>query len=70
MTRRFLLVAFAAALAATPGSATSTSRLECQPMDTWHGLFCNDGGDIVYCDDGDGNCSVSCGQGDVDVTCD
>lgn len=65
--RNVLMTAVVAALAATPVAAETT--VGCSSGPTWGGLFCNDGSDIEFCDNGGGNCTVSCGQGTVPVMC-
>jgi hypothetical protein len=69
-TRKLLLGALIASLApawSIPPAAAVTSG--CTDMDTWNGLYCNDGSWIEYCVFYDG-CAISCGQGYVDVPCD
>ncbi len=65
--RKLLMTAVVVALAATPAAAKTAAN--CESKDSHYGLFCNSGGDIEVCSDGDGACTASCGQGSVDVLC-
>lgn len=64
--RKLLMTAVVAALATTPVAAESPAQ-NCWTTPVHIGLFCNSGDDIQVCEDSNGTCSVSCGQGSVEV---
>ncbi len=65
--RSVLMTAVVAALAATPVAAHTP--LGCSSSPTWNGLFCNNGDDIEFCDNGGGDCTVQCDGDPVPVMC-
>ena len=68
--RKVLIAGIAAALVSTPAAAEV--RLDCNEYEEWCGLFCTGeqaGQPIEFCDEGGGNCTVSCGVGVVPVDC-
>lgn len=69
ITRKFLLAAIVAAFATSPMGVQADTLDECEWREQAGGLFCNDGNDILYCENDDGTCTVSCGEGEVEMSC-